>query len=252
VHVRSLFGHVPVFDRMATTTHVISPAHIAQSEFNLAHLGRGQLHAYRDLDGLLSRVIAAVHEDAEPKFVYAYWPELDSIGHVKGIQSPKATGHLAEIDAAFQRLLERLDGSDTLVLVSADHGQVDTEASDRISLEDHPALQEMLRLPLCGEPRVAYCYLKPGTTEAFERYVQDELSHAMDAHRSEDLIARELYGLGRPHARLAERIGDYTLVLKGNHVIRDKLAGEHPFDQIGVHGGVSAAEMYVPLIVAKC
>jgi hypothetical protein len=252
LHVRGLFGHVPVFDRMRTTSHVVSPAHIAHSDFNLAHLGRGRLHSYRDLDSLVSTVIATVHEDEEPKFVYAYWPELDGLGHLQGIESNAAIGHLAEIDLAFGRLLERLEGSNTLVLVSADHGQVDTEPSERITLDDHPALREMLWLPLCGEPRVAYCYLKPGTTEAFERYVQNELGYAMDAFRSEELIERGLFGLGRPHPRLRERIGDYTLVLKGNHVIRDRLAGERPFDQIGVHGGVSAAEMFVPLISASC
>jgi predicted AlkP superfamily pyrophosphatase or phosphodiesterase len=252
VHVRGLFGHVPVFDRLSATSHVVSPAHIAHSEFNLAHLGRAELHGYQNLHGLLNSIVSAVRSDKEPKFVYAYWPELDSLGHAYGIGSKRTIAHLSEIDAAFEQLLDQLAGSDTLLLVTADHGQIDTTAGQRIFLEDHPAMQEMLWLPLCGEPRVAYCYLKPGQTEAFERYVQDELSHAMDAYPSEELIHREIFGLGRPHGRLRERLGDYTLVLKGDYVIRDRLAGEQPFEQVGVHGGPSAAEMFVPLIVANC
>ncbi|MGD9172160.1 MAG: hypothetical protein PVI97_19240, partial [Candidatus Thiodiazotropha sp.] len=50
----------------------------------------------------------------------------------------------------------------------ADQGQVDTGPADRISLDDHPALLEMLSLPLCGEPRAAYCYLQLGCEQAFD------------------------------------------------------------------------------------
>lgn len=252
VHVRPLFGHVPVFDRLNATSHVVSPAQIAHSEFNLAHLGRAELHAYQDLDGLLSSIVSAVRSNEEPKLVYAYWPDLDSLGHAYGIESKRTIAHLFEIDTAFEQLLDRLAGTDSLLLVTADHGQIDTTADHRLFLEDHPGMQEMLRLPLCGEPRVAYCYLKPGQAEAFARYVREELSHAMDAYPSEELIQREIFGLGRPHAHLAERVGDYTLLLKGEYVIRDHLAGEHPFEQIGVHGAASAQEMFVPLIVASC
>jgi len=41
---------------------------------------------------------------------------------------------------------------------------------------DHPDLEKTLVLPLCGEPRVAYCYVHPDKTGQFERYVRNELS----------------------------------------------------------------------------
>ena len=39
--------------------------------------------------------------------------------------------------------------------------------------------------------------------------------------------------------------------MKGNYVLRDRLTAEQPPTHVGVHGGVSAAEMYVPLIVLQ-
>ena len=57
--------------------------------------------------------------------------------------------------------------------------------------------------------------------------------------------------MGLPHPRLHERIGDYTLIMKEKAVIKDWLPGEPRYVQIGVHGGVTAQEMYVPLIVAE-
>jgi len=40
--------------------------------------------------------------------------------------SPAARARLRDVEDGFEALLERLRGSGTLVLASADHGQVDT------------------------------------------------------------------------------------------------------------------------------
>jgi hypothetical protein len=86
----------------------------------------------------------------------------------------------------------------------------------------------------------------------FERYCQDLLGERFQLHRSRALLDAGLFGLGEPNPRLAERIGDYTLIARGNHVIREHLPFETPFRQIGVHGGLSAAELMVPLCRMHC
>ena len=84
---------------------------------------------------------------------------------------------------------------------------------------------------------------------AFEAYVSGHLGEYLHLYRSEDLIQQGWFGAGSTHPRLADRIGDYTLVMKEGYVVRDRLPSEKPFQQRGVHGGVSAAEMWVPLSV---
>jgi hypothetical protein len=46
-------------------------------------------------------------------------------------------------------------------------------------------------------------------------------------------------------------VGRNPFVFPDNAVIRDWLPGEPRYVQIGVHGGMSAQEMYVPLIVVE-
>jgi hypothetical protein len=41
-----------------------------------------------------------------------------------------------------------------------------------VQLADHPELAKCLVMPLCGEPRVAYCYVCPDLRQQFERYVK--------------------------------------------------------------------------------
>jgi hypothetical protein len=78
--------------------------------------------------------------------------------------------------------------------------------------------------------------------------VGTHLDEYADLEASEQLIESGYFALGPPHARLHERIGDYTLFMKGNAVIKDWLPGEEGHVHIGVDGGMSAQEMYVPLI----
>jgi hypothetical protein len=47
----------------------------------------------------------------------------------------------------------------------------------------------------------------------------------------------------------AARIGDCTPIANGNRIVTDRVLGEESRRLIGTHGGLSAAEMYVPLVV---
>ena len=58
-----------------------------------------------------------------------------------------------------------------------------------------------------------------------------------------------LFGHGEPASALEERIGDFTLLMRGSWVLRDRLPSEKAYTQIGVHGGLSATELQVPLCV---
>jgi hypothetical protein len=72
------------------------------------------------------------------------------------------------------------------------------------------------------------------------------------AIEKEALLTGEYFGLGEPHPQLSSRIGHYVLLMKDNFVLRDRLLGEgeRPV-HVGVHGGTSAAEMVVPLVLAQ-
>jgi hypothetical protein len=244
-----LFGHVPLADRIRTRSIFVSPAHIAHSDFNLAHLGRAELLTFQTLSGMFRQAVRAIRSDLRPKYLYLYWPELDTIGHEQGMESAAARAHLRQIELALTDFLAAMAHTDTLLLVTADHGQIDTTESDLVDLADHPELTRCLALPLCGEPRAAFCYVRPALVEQFELYCLEVLGDKLEMIQSRELIERELFGLGEPHPRLEERIGDYTLLMGGYRVVRDWLPWEKTHLQVGVHGGLSPAELQVPLCV---
>ena len=248
----ALLGNAPLADRIEAATHVISPLAIVDSCFNTAHSGRARRIGHRGLDDMFAAARDVVRAGGTGRqYVYAYYSELDTLAHAHGIGSDEVGAELGRIDAAFGRFLEEIAGTDTLAIFTADHGFVDTRPETVVDLDDHPDLAATLAVPLCGEPRVAYCYVKSDAAPTFERYVERRLSHCVTLARSRDLIADGWFGPGAAHPRLADRIGDYALIMKEGYAVRDHVPGERRHVQIGVHGGPTEEEMLVPLVVAR-
>jgi hypothetical protein len=246
-----LYGLVPIFQRIQTPSLVVAPSYIAGSDFNLALSGGARILPFETLSDMFRTTATALRQGAGRKYLYLYWPLLDTLGHRHGIEAPATVRHLQEIERAVIDFLVQAAGTDTLLLITADHGQVDTTPADRIDLADHPTLTRAMALPPCGEPRAAFCYLRPGHSDIFTAYCRAHLAEHLDVVRSEDLIAQGLFGLGEPNPRLAERIGDLTLLMRGNSVIHERLPSETPHLQIGAHGGLTRAEMLVPLCLMR-
>jgi predicted AlkP superfamily pyrophosphatase or phosphodiesterase len=60
------------------------------------------------------------------RYIYAYYPDLDSCSHHYGTDSRQAQQTLSAVDTLFGELLRKLRGSNTWVLVTADHGFIDS------------------------------------------------------------------------------------------------------------------------------
>lgn len=248
VDMAALLGHVPFADRIGVAAGTVVPAAIARSGFNLAHLGRARLYGYEGLDGLLDSIATALCRDG-CRFVHAYWPGLDGIGHMQGIHSAAAHHHLLELERTFTHLCERLRGTDTLIIVCADHGQIDTSPDSRLDLDDHPALRALLVRPLCGEPRSVYCYLQAGCAREFDHYAASALHGVARALPAALLLEQHWFGPGAAHPELARRIGDRVLLMQSNYTLKDWLPQEQRVTLVGAHGGLSMDELQVPLIV---
>lgn len=245
-----LFAHRPLYAGMDRPAWVVSPQEIAFSPFNAFHSRGAETLAYADLAGLMQTLAGLVRVPGR-KFVYAYWPLLDSISHRHGSDSREARATLAAFCDAFDALVATLAGSDTTLLVTADHGFIDSPPPRVVQLDDHPGLAVLLARPLCGEQRVAWCYLQPGAAADFERYVDRRLGEAAEAVPCARLIEEGWFGPAPAHPRLASRIGDYALLMRENWTIKDWLPGERRYSLLGVHGGTSADEMQVPLVVVR-
>jgi hypothetical protein len=110
----------------------------------------------------------------------------------------------------------------------------------------------MLRTPLFGERRSAFFALNPGAENDFAAFAREELTGKSVLVPSPDLVAAGLFGPGPNHRRLSERTGTHALLMEQGWTVMDSLPGERAHTMLGVHGGLSAEEMWVPLIHVRC
>lgn len=246
-----LEDHGSVFERLPVRSYAVSPASIARSVFNEVHARGAVQRPYATLAELFIEMTAIARAGAERQYVYAYYPEIDRLAHEHGINSKEVAAAFIELDHAFAHFLDHIRGADAAVVVTADHGFIDTTAEHTLALAAHPELARTLIQPLAGERRAAYCYVDPAKRAAFEHYVATTLAPYATLVSRETLMEQTYFGPGIPHPRLHQRVGDYALIMKENFVIEDIVPGELPHVLIGVHGGMSAEEMYVPLILAR-
>ncbi|RJX32296.1 MAG: phosphodiesterase [Desulfurivibrio sp.] len=243
-----LIDHGSLLNSLDVPCHVVLPQQLVGSDYSRVLSGRASRHGYGSLAGMCG-LLEKLAAPPQPGLIIAYWPELDSLAHEHGIGSDRVAAHFLELDRACRQTLSLLADRGATVMVSADHGLVDTCREHTIHLADHGELAACLTLPLCGEPRCAYCYVRADRGQEFECYVRERLGHACDLRKSSELIRAGFFGRGTPSPRLAERSGEYILLMKEDYIVRDHLLGEKNYRHIGVHGSLSEQELHVPLIV---
>ena len=139
-----------------------------------------------------------------PRYVHAYWGMLDTIAHAYGVGSVPYTAELRLIDFALGELVLRgLRAPHTLLLLLADHGQINAPPERWIWLNDHPALLELLRVPPTGDQRGVVLQVCDGAASAVSAYVAAHLSHCAMVVPLKQALGLALYGLHLPPNRSA-------------------------------------------------
>ncbi len=232
----------------------ILPREIADTEYSRhAYAGSTRL-AYAQPAEVGPMVADAVRAAAGEASIFVYLPQFDATSHEAGWQSDAAAQVARDFDAWFAALVDRLRDLDALVVATADHGFVDIAERDRLRLADFPAIAACLERPLCGEPRVPFCQVRPDRRERFAEVVAGALGDAFTVHETGALLRAGWFGpvdAGATGDRpLVGRIGSHVLVPTRYVTLVDAVPGERVPSFIGMHGGTSEEEMRVPLLAA--
>ena len=236
--------------RLGTESTVIQPAEISDSAFSRS-MGQGAIRqSYKSYEEFSSLIKGFVCGNTDSSYLYGYIPTIDSTAHHFGPYSLETKVEYEKVSKLLSALFKLAEASDTMLITTADHGFIHSPPERRIYLTDHPEMKRMLSLPLCGEPRTAYAYVKEKARKRFAAYIKDNLNQAIEIEESEKFISSNWLGTGTPSNFLKDRVGDFVLFMKENYAIYDPLPNEMRPSLLGVHGGRSVSEINVPLFVS--
>lgn len=203
----------------------------------------GEYRPANSLDQIRHGVLDAVGGPSRTRrFVYAYFGDLDLVGHLHGPGSPKWLQSLREVDAFVADLLTDLP-RDCALVVTADHGMI--TARTIIDIDTSPSLLADVSA-VAGEARVRHAYARSGSEQSVLTAWREELSGHARVLSREQALDEQLFGPGRDHA---DRLGDVIAIATGGVILARTRLEKMESSLLGHHGANTAAEQHIPLIL---
>jgi len=187
--------------------------------------------------------IRAICRQPGQQFIYAYHPHPDQTMHEHGCCVEPIKQLARHINSEMERLCNTLE--DALVIITADHGLID---SVEAKLDDYPAISECLAMMPSVDSRAVSFFVKEGMADIFRTRFNAQFDEDFILLTKEEALSRGIFGVGIPHAKALDFIGDFVALAVGALRIRMNTG---PFKPKAMHAGITAQEMIVPLILIE-
>lgn len=225
---------------LGASVPVISRAELEGSGFTQAHLAGVRPMGWRAASSIAVTVKQCL--DDGDTFVYAYYDGVDKIAHERGF-GPFYEAELRAADAIVAEIISILP-TDTVLLVTADHGQV--MVGDNTLFVDGSVMEHIHHQS--GEGRFRWLHAKRGREEA--------LLEAASAHQDvawvvpRDRVIDEHWFGSRVSNDALRRMGDVALVPFAPVSFEDP-ADTGAFPLVCRHGSLTDEEMHIPLFAYR-
>ena len=189
---------------------------------------------YRTLAEGLVNLRIRLAEARGPAYFVFYFDRFDALCHEYGPNSPQAEAELDAFLTSLERLfLSKLDGRarDTLFLLTADHGQSETDPATTVYLNtggDFAGFERFLRtdrqgrlLPPGGSPRDVFLYVRNEQLDEAQEFLARRLAGRAVVYRTADLIAAGFFGSQPPTSAFMGRVGEpgHPAVSRGSGLV---------------------------------
>jgi hypothetical protein len=216
---------------------VLSKAELEGSGFTQAHLNGVKHMGWRASSSIPVLIRAAL--DAGEQFVYAYYDGVDKIAHERGF-GDYYNAELQHADRLVADIIALLP-PDTVLLVTADHGQV--HVGDNTIIPSATVMSHVARQS--GEGRFRWLHAQRGREGALLDAALEYSDVAWVVTR--DQVLDEQWFGPRVSEPIARRMGDVALVAHAQVSFEEPLDGG-AFDLVCRHGSLTEDEMLVPLL----
>jgi len=247
---------------LGVQSHVFQSAAYSHSTFSTQIFrGATSIYPFRSLEQALDQLtlhIAAKEES--PAYYLLYYDKIDATCHLAG---PGSQDLEREIDYFFttleQRLyqkLRRLTG-DTLLILTADHGQIEVSPHTTFYLNrELPGIERYLLTNRTGAPLVPagsardfFLHVKEDLLDEALDLLQRSLAGRAEVYRTRELIEQNLFGSSAPSDIFLARVGNLVILPYPHETVWWLENGRFAMHFQGHHGNLTPEEVEIPLLL---
>lgn len=229
----------------------IQPKRIAGTVYSQYQTGGHPSVGYGPPREAFEAVSDHIQQAGRPTYTYLYFSHFDAAAHEYGADSTEAHAALLGIDAGLGRLANHLAGRARIVVIS-DHGHAAVPEEQRFRLRSTDPIASHFRTMPSGDMRVPSFHLLPGHAEAFVDEFRARYGARFVLLTPAEVESLELLGPGALSPETRRRLGDFVAISLGIEVLGyvPPDGNRRALQQPSHHSGLTAAEMYVPLVIA--
>ena len=248
------------FKKKGISATILQHREYTPSTYSNAMFRGALVRSYRDLpEGLVN--LSQMLEKTNPQAYYVlYYDKIDGVSHDYGPESPQTEAEIQVFLTMMEQIFQKqmlLNGRRILCLLTADHGQVETDPQMSVYLNRDPRFAGILKYlktdqegkPIvpAGSARDFFLYIQDGMVDEAQYFLSKRLEGQAEVWKVANLISEGYFG---PiiSAKLPGRTGDLVILPYQGEAVwwyeKDKF--EQRFR--GHHGGLTPAEMEIPLL----
>lgn len=254
----------PELNRAGIASTLFSHREYTPSTYSDAmYRGATRIVGCRTLPEALVNLREALDRQSGPAYYLLYFDRFDGLCHEYGPNSPQVEAELDTFLTALERLfltrLSRREG-DTLFILTADHGEVETDPETTTYLNTDRRFAGIDRdlkrnrrgdlLVAAGAARDFFLHVKEDRLAEVQAFLAERLASQAVVYRTGDLIAAGFFGHQPPSAAFLARVGNLVILPYAGETVwwYEKDHFEQRF--YGHHGGLTPQEMEIPLLLA--
>ena len=234
--------------RAGVASFAHQPVSFAPSTYDGVLLDGATLLPYRSPEDGLAAMARTLRTQPGPAYAYVYIDALDATGHEHGPSSAAFDAQALRSLDAIAAVVDELPAG-TLLLLAADHGQVDVDPARTMYVNElWPGLERHLRRGASGRPlapagsaRDLFLHTVPGAREAVVAGLRSLLGDRVEVRTTEELAAEGLFD-PHPGDRLAARVGDVCVLPGPGETAWWRERGRFEMRFRGHHGGLTPDE----------
>ena len=248
VSVEDLFPCASFWPKLHYEPLSILPAEIVDSPFsNYARGGTARI-GYTGLREAVKVASEAILDASGPSLTYLYLPQVDTLSHHEGPEHQTVREFVFVLEQELSELVAAVSGRARIV-ISADHGQLQVPEADRFLLSDDDPILRHLKCAPSGETNVPIFHVRGDCEDAFATEFSARFGEHFILLTLEHVEGMRLLGPKALSPMMKERMGDFLAIAQKPACICVGPPEESGSDNNGIHGGLSPAEMIVPLII---